>query len=177
MIRRLIIFIFCFLLSSSSTIESQPYDSNDFGFRFSVGTLSGIDDSIYPEISFLTDFYCFSSDFRMIFGPTFIFPTNIDIPTTVLHQIGLEYNISYQELLLVFGMRYYKSYIHDDHFEFDGGKHGMALLIGSKFKLSSNRHFLISLGWMDQVLTSQSTSSELLDSHHWQIKTGFEWYF
>ncbi len=154
-----------------------PNYSNDFGFRLSLGGISGINNKVYPEVSAVTHFYCFSNDFRMMFGPTTIISTDLDTPTTVLHQIGFEYNKIINKVPIIIGIRYYKSFVHDDNFEFDGGKNGWAVLLGTKKQLSTHKNIIFMIGWLDQVLRHQDADNDQLDNKQLQIKTGIEWLF
>ena len=157
------------------TLNAFPNNSEGFGFRLSLGGISGINNKLYPEISTITHFYCFSNDFRMVFGPTAIISTDIDTPTTVLHQIGFEYNKTIKEVPIIIGIRYYKSFIHDDNFEFDGGKNGWGLFLGTKRQLSQYKNLVFMIGWLDQVLRHQDAENDQLDSQQLQIKTGIDW--
>lgn len=160
-----------------NSLLAFPNYSNDFGFRLSLGGISGINNKVYPEVSTMTHFYCFSNDFRMIFGPTAIISTDLDTPTTVLHQIGFEYNKTIKKFPIIVGIRYYKSFIHDNNFEFDGGKNGWIILLGTKKELSSQKNLVFMVGWLDQVLRHQDAKTNKLNSQQLQVKTGIDWLF
>ena len=127
--RLFIILVFIFL---TYQIEASKTVKNDFGLRITTGTISGINNEIKPQVSIISDFYCLSSDLRMIFGPTLIIATDSTMPPTVLHQIGLEYNIKTTLSTIIIGTRYFKSFIHDNEFEFTGGKNGWSFQLGTK---------------------------------------------
>lgn len=160
-----------------NSLLAFPNYSDDFGFRLSLGGISGINNKVYPEVSAVTHFYCFSNNFRMVFGPTAIISTDIDTPSTVLHQIGFEYNQTINKIPIIIGIRYYKSFIHDDNFEFDGGKNGWIILVGAKKQLSANKNIVFMVGWLDQVLRHQDAENDQLDNQQIQIETGIEWLF
>ena len=157
------------------TLSIFPSSYNDFGFRLSLGGISGIKNKIYPEISAMTHFHCFSDELRMVFGPTAIISTDMTTPTIILHQIGLEYNGTLQKIPIILGIRYYKSFIHDDQFEFDGGKNGWGLFLGTKKQLAPHKHFIFMIGWLDQVLNQKDIQSNNLDNNQMEIKTGLDW--
>ena len=79
-----------------------PNYSDDFGFRLSLGGISGINNKVYPEVSAVTHFYCFSNNFRMVFDQRPLFQqiwTHQQLFFIKLALNTIKPSIKYQSLL------------------------------------------------------------------------------
>jgi len=155
---------------------AHAFDANSFGFRMTLGGISGIDDGLRTEAGLMTDMNLLSEQIRLTFGPTFVFPGASNQPIISIHMIGLEYNLPLGEGTALAGIRYFRAYLADAKAGFLGGKRGWVYLLGYKHHLEVSKDIVVLAGWMDQPVRVDPAQVNLRPSLVF-VRAGLEWYF
>jgi len=169
--------LFFVLATSILLAQTRYYDeTHDFGLRTGVGFISGIDHVVHPLFDISSDYYFLSSDLRMTFGVSFIYPNQESDSFTVagLQYLGVEYNIPFLRNVAQVGFKMTKTYLKDAT-DIDGSR-GLSLYLGYKHPLSLQTDYYVQLGML-RNLVKEVTGDVPVDPHSLFFQTGVEYYF
>lgn len=166
------------VVCSSPTVAQTRYhdETHDFGFRIGTGALSGINNTVHPLVDISSDFYFLSSDLRMIFGVSFIYPNSGEAGFSVagLQYLGLEYTFPFLNNAAQIGVKTAKTYLKDAT-DIEGNR-TLSLYLGYKHPLSQQTDYYVQLGIIRSPV-KETTGDIKVDPYSMLFRTGIEVYF
>lgn len=176
-IKRLV--LLCLVGYASVVLAQTPYDdeTHDFGLRIGTGILSGIDHAVLPLVDIGTDFYFLSSDIRMVFGVSFIYPHSGTDAFSVagLQYLGVEYNLPFLKNKAQIGIKTVKTYVKDASPDIKGNRN-VALYVGYKHPLRQHVEYYVQVGAIRSPI-KEVTGDITIESYGVLFRSGLEFYF
>lgn len=164
-------------LSVLSLSSATADELKDFGFRATLGGMSGVTSVPLPEASLWADFYMLSQQTRMVFGFSMLSPPQPDLPLISIQSIGVEQNLPLPTGQLFAGLLYSKTYLSEEHTGFDPQR-GTSMHLGYKYPIDTYQDLVFMVGQQYQPLKKSAKAPDIeLDSQTYYARLGWEWYF